>query len=189
MTFPEDIKESLNILKQGGILLYPTDTIWGLGCDPTNASAVSRIYSIKSRDESKSLIILADSMSMIERYVADIPEIIYELAEVTDTPLTIIYPKGKNLANGVCSEDGSVAIRICHDEFCKELIGHFRKPIVSTSANLSGSPAPRNFSEIDRNLTGKADYIVKYRQNDRSTNSASPVIKVNYDGTIKIIRK
>lgn len=189
MIFEEDLKESLNTLRQGGILLYPTDTIWGLGCDPTNESAVNRIFQLKSRGENKSLIILADSISMIERYVTDIPEIVYELAEVSDTPLTIIYPKGKNLAAGVCSADGSVAIRICMDEFCSELISRFRKPIVSTSANLSGSPSPGNFSEIDNILVNKVDYVVKFRQDDRSKNLASPVIKVNLNGTIEIIRK
>ena len=189
MIFEEDLKESLNTLRQGGVLLYPTDTIWGLGCDPTNESAVNRIFQLKSRGENKSLIILADSISMIERYVTDIPEIVYELAEVSDTPLTIIYPKGKSLATGVCSADGSVAIRICMDEFCSELISRFRKPIVSTSANLSGSPSPGNFSEIEEILINKVDYVVKFRQDDRSKNLASPVIKVNLNGTIKIIRK
>jgi L-threonylcarbamoyladenylate synthase len=189
MTFEEDIKESLSTLRQGGIILYPTDTIWGLGCDPSNESAINRIVKLKSRGENKSLIILADGLSMVERYVTEIPEIIYELAEVSDTPLTIIYPKGKNLAPGVCSDDDSVAIRICHDEFCKELISRFRKPVVSTSANLSGKPSPANFSEIEKDLIDKVDYVVKYRQNDRSKSIASPVIKVNSDGTIKIIRK
>jgi L-threonylcarbamoyladenylate synthase len=170
-------------------LLYPTDTIWGLGCDPADESAVNRIFQLKSRGENKSLIILADSLSMIERYVTEIPEIVYELAEVSDTPLTIIYPKGKNLAKGVCNEDGSVAIRICKDEFCYLLINRFRKPIVSTSANLSGSPSPANFGEIEKELISKVDYVVKFRQDDRSRSLASPVIKVNTDGTIKIIRK
>jgi L-threonylcarbamoyladenylate synthase len=189
MIFHEDINESLNTLRQGGIILYPTDTIWGFGCDPTNEKAVSNIFKIKSRDKDKSLIILADGMSMVERYVSEIPEIVYELAEVSDAPLTIIYPKGKNLLQGVCSEDGAIAIRICHDEFCKELIGRFRKPIVSTSANLSGSPAPANFNEIEKTLLDKADYVVKYRQDDFGKSSPSPVIRVNSDGTIKIIRK
>jgi L-threonylcarbamoyladenylate synthase len=189
MTFEEDIKESLAVLRKGGIILYPTDTIWGLGCDPTNEVAVSRIFNIKSRSESKSLIILADGLSMVERYVAELPEIIYELAEVSESPLTIIYPKGKNLAAGVCSEDGSIAIRICRDEFCKELIGRFRKPLVSTSANFSGSTSPANFDEIEEGLLEKVDYQVKYRQDDRSKSQASPVIKVNLDGTIKIIRQ
>jgi L-threonylcarbamoyladenylate synthase len=189
MNFEEDIKESLNTLRKGGIIIYPTDTIWGIGCDPTNEAAVNRIFLIKSREENKSLIILADGIPMVERYVKDIPEIIYELADISDSPLTIIYPSGKNLAPGVCSEDGSVAIRICHDEFCSELISRFRKPIVSTSANLSGIPAPANFSDIEKVILDKADYVVKYRQNDRSAHTASPVIKINSDGTIKIIRK
>ena len=185
----EEIKEALNTLRHGGIILYPTDTIWGLGCDPTNEIAVNRIFKIKSRGENKSLIILVDGLNMIERYVEDIPEIVYELADVSDSPLTIIYPKGKNLAEGVCSDDGSVAIRICHDDFCCELISRFRKPIVSTSANLSGSPTPENFGEIEKSLIEKVDYVVKYHQDDRSKSSASPVIKINQDGTIKIIRK
>lgn len=188
MTFDEDIKESLNTLRKGGVLVYPTDTIWGLGCDPTNETAINKIFRIKERGEGKSLIILADSMQMIERYVKEIPEIVYELADVSDTPLTIIYPQGINLAAGVCSNDGSVAIRICHDEFCLDLIGRFRKPIVSTSANFSGSPSPGNFSEIELNILKKADYVVKYRQDDRGMSKASPVIKVNTDGSVKIIR-
>jgi L-threonylcarbamoyladenylate synthase len=126
---------------------------------------------------------------MIERYVSEIPDIVYELAEVSDDPLTIIYPGGKNLAPGVCASDGSVAIRICHDQFCKELISRFRKPIVSTSANYSGRPSPPNFSEIDRILVDKVDFVVTYKQDDRSNCLASPVIKINLDGTIKIIRK
>lgn len=189
MILESDIKESLITLRSGGIILYPTDTIWGLGCDPTNNAAIDRIFKIKGRGENKSLIILVDGLPMIERYVSEIPEIVYELAEVSYTPLTIIYPKGKNLAAGICGDDHSVAIRICHDEFCRELISRFRKPIVSTSANLSGNVSPANFSEIEKSLINKVDYTVNYRQNDRSKSTASPVIKVNYDGTIKIIRK
>ncbi len=187
--YEEDLKESLNALRQGGVLLYPTDTIWGLGCDPTNSMAVEKIFKIKSRVETKGLIILTDGLAMIDRYVKEIPQIVYELADVSDTPLTIIYPKGKNLAAGVCGEDGSIAIRICYDEFCLKLIERFRKPIVSTSANLSGKPSPVNFDEIEKTIIDKADYVVNYRQNDRSKYNASPVIKVNEDGTIKIIRK
>jgi L-threonylcarbamoyladenylate synthase len=189
MTFEEDIKASLNTLKQGGIILYPTDTIWGVGCDPTNESAINKIFKIKSRDENKSLIILADGLSMVERYVKEIPAIAYELSEVSDTPLTIIYPEGKNLAPGICSADGSVAIRICHDKFCNDLITRFRKPIVSTSANFSGRPSPENFSKVEKALIEKVDYVVRYHQEDLGTDYASPVIKVNLDGTLKIIRK
>jgi L-threonylcarbamoyladenylate synthase len=189
MIFEEDIKGALNTLRQGGIILYPTDTIWGLGCDPSNEKAINDIFTFKSRSETKSLIILVDGLSMIERYVAEIPDIVYELAGVSEDPLTIIYPKGKNLASGVSGSDGSVAIRICHDKFCKELISRFRKPIVSTSANYSGFPSPANFSEVEKLLVDKVDYVVKYKQEDRSRSSASPVIKINSDGTIKIIRK
>jgi L-threonylcarbamoyladenylate synthase len=189
MIFDEDINDSLIALRKGGIILYPTDTIWGLGCDATNHSAVKKIFGIKSRSESKSLLILVDGEQMLEQYVRDIPEIAYELIGVSDSPLTIIYPKGKNLAEGVYREDGSVGIRICHDEFCHELISRFRKPIVSTSANFSGKPSPENFSEIEKDVIDSVDFVVKYRQNDRRKHFASPVIKVEQNGTIKIIRK
>lgn len=189
MIFDEDIKESLIILKKGGIILYPTDTVWGLGCDATNPSSVEKIFKIKSRIGSKSLIILVNGDQMLDRYVNDIPEISYELTGVSDDPLTIIYPDGKNLAEGVCSDDGSIGIRICRDDFCSELITRFRKPIVSTSANLSGKPSPGNFSEIEKSVIDLVDYVVKYRQNDRQKHSASPVIKIELNGTIKIIRQ
>ena len=189
MSFIEDLNESLKVLRNGGVILYPTDTIWGLGCDPTNPVAVEKIFWIKSREPGKSLLILVDSEAMVERYVNEVPEIAWELTGVTDDPLTVIYPGGKNLAQGVCSEDGTIGIRICRDEFCRELIKRFRKPLVSTSANLSGKPSPENFSEIEDSVIKAADYVVKYRQDDRRKYSSSPVIKLGPDGTIKIIRK
>jgi L-threonylcarbamoyladenylate synthase len=189
MIFEEDIKGALLSLRKGEIILYPTDTIWGLGCDATNAAAVEKVFKIKSRSETKSLLVLADSENMLDRYVKDIPEIAFELVSVSDTPLTIIYPSGKNLAPGVCSDDGSVGIRICRDEFCQELISRFRKPIISTSANLSGKPAPVNFDSIDESIINSVDFVVKYRQDDRQKHTASPIIKLEHDGTIKIIRK
>jgi L-threonylcarbamoyladenylate synthase len=189
MIFDEDIKDSLITLKKGGIILYPTDTIWGLGCDATNTSAVKKIFRIKPRNDNKSLLILVNGEQMLQRYVRDIPEIAFELANVSGSPLTIIYPKGKNLAEGVCNTDGSVGIRICHDEFCSELIGRLRKPIVSTSANFSGKPSPGNFREIEMAVIDAVDFVVKYRQDDRQMHSASPVIIVNSEGTIKILRK
>jgi L-threonylcarbamoyladenylate synthase len=189
MNFGEDIKESLKALRNGGVILYPTDTIWGLGCDPTNEAAVKKIFSIKSRDENKGLIILVDGISMLERYVEDCPDIAIELALVSDTPLTIIYPKGKYLAEGVCSADSSIAIRICHDEYCSELISRFRKPIISTSANFSGKSSPGSFGDIEKELIEKVDYVAKYRRDDQGKHSPSPVIKVNRDGTINILRE
>jgi len=189
MNFNEDLKYSLDVLKHGGILLYPTDTIWGLGCDATNSAAVEKIFLVKTRTESKSLIILVNGIDMLERYVRDIPEAALELAGVSDAPLTIIYPQGKNLAAGICGEDGSVAIRICNEPFCNELISRLRKPLVSTSANLSGKPSPANFSEIDEAIITQADYTVKYRQNDRQKHSPSPVISIDKNGVLKILRK
>jgi L-threonylcarbamoyladenylate synthase len=189
MIFDEDIKEALITLKNGGIILYPTDTIWGLGCDATNPSAIDKIFRIKSRSGSKSLLVLVNGDQMLERYVRDIPEIAFELTGVSDAPLTIIYPEGKNLAEGVCGDDGSVGIRICNDEFCNELITRFRKPIVSTSANPSGKLSPENFSAIEKSIINQADYVVKYRQDDPQKQSTSPIIKIEQNGTFKIIRQ
>lgn len=186
--FEDDLKSSLEILKDGGVILYPTDTIWGLGCDATNPAAVDKIYTIKERAESKSMIILVDGIAMVERYVREMPEIAYDLTNASETPLTIIYPEGKNLAGGVCSEDGSIGIRICHDEFCSELIRQLRKPLVSTSANISGRPSPGNFGEIEDKIVLSADYVVKYRQKDRRKSAPSPVIKIDKNGVFKIIR-
>lgn len=189
MLFEEDIRKSLLALRSGGVILYPTDTVWGLGCDATNPAAVEKIHTIKSRTGTKSLIILVNNETMIERYVRDIPEIINQLISVSDSPLTIIYPEGKNLAPGVCNDDGSVGIRICEEAFCSELISRFRKPVISTSANLSGMPTPQNFQAIDEKIIRSADYVVKYRQDDTQKFPASPIIKVEKNGVIKILRK
>lgn len=187
--FTEDLRQALNVLIKGGIILYPTDTIWGLGCDATNQDAVEKIFKIKKRRESKSLIILVNGFTMLERYIRHLPEIAGELLEVSEKPLTIIFPEGKNLAPGVCSDDGSVGIRICNDDFCNKLITRFRKPVISTSANISESPSPSYFSEIDDEIINSADYVVKYRQTDTNKNTPSSIIKVEDNGVIKIIRK
>jgi L-threonylcarbamoyladenylate synthase len=189
MIFDEDIRNSLKILKEGGVILYPTDTVWGLGCDATNNEAVEKIFRIKSRNDSRSLIILVDSEAMLERYVYDIPEIALDLIEVSETPITIIYPKAKNLASSIPAEDGSVGIRVCKDKFCNELIGRFRKPIVSTSANMSGETSPSHFMEIPDKIIQAVDYTVEYKREDRQKHHPSPVIKVEHNGVIKIIRK
>jgi L-threonylcarbamoyladenylate synthase len=186
--YEEDIKNCLITLKKGGVILYPTDTIWGLGCDATNKEAVEKIFKIKQREAGKSFIILVDNETMIERYATDIPDISFQLIEVSDKPLTIIYPGGKNLAAGICNEDNSIGIRVCKEPFCQELINRFRKPIVSTSANLSGKPSPGNYDEIDRKVTESVDYVVRYRQDDLNKYNSSSVIKLLKDGTIKIIR-
>jgi L-threonylcarbamoyladenylate synthase len=187
--FADDLKKAVDVLVKGGVILYPTDTIWGLGCDATRQDAVERIFSIKQRDDSKSLIVLVNGFGMLERYVRNIPEIAYQLAEVADKPLTIIYPNGRSLAPGVIGSDGSVGIRICFDGFCNELITRFRKPIVSTSANISDAPSPAIFSEIDEIIASSADYVVRYNQSDITRNKPSSIIKVEDDGVIRIIRK
>jgi L-threonylcarbamoyladenylate synthase len=189
INFTEDLSQALNVLIKGGIILYPTDTIWGLGCDATNQDAVEKIYKIKKRRESKSLIILVNGFVMLERYVKNIPGVAGEILDVSDKPMTIIYPEGKNLAPGVCNEDGSVGIRICNDDFCNELITRFRKPVISTSANYSEALSPSYFSEIEDEIIRSADYVVKYRQTDINKNTPSSIIKVDDNGVIKIIRK
>jgi L-threonylcarbamoyladenylate synthase len=188
--FPaEDLKKALNVLIDGGVILYPTDTVWGLGCDATNQDAVDKIYRIKKRRESKSLIILVNGFQMLERYVRNIPNVAVEILDVSDKPITIIYSEGKHLAPGVCNEDGSVGIRICADDFCNELITRFRKPIISTSANYSDALSPSDFSEIEEEIIRSADYVVKYRQTDHNKKTPSSIIKVDDNGVIKIIRQ
>ncbi len=189
MDYREDINGALKALREGGVIIYPTDTIWGLGCDATNQQAVEKIFAIKKREESKSLIILVNGYQMLERYVESIPEAAAGILEVADKPITIIYPSGKSLAPAVLSADGSVGIRICGDDFCNELITRFRKPIVSTSANISDTSSPRNFPEISEEILKSADYIVKHRQWDTEIKTPSSVIKVEDDGVIQIIRK
>lgn len=188
MSYSEDIKKALITLRQGGVILYPTDTIWGLGCDATNFQAVERIFKIKKREEVKSLIILVNSYQMLERYVESIPDAAVNIIEVAVTPLTIVYPKGKNLAGNLSGADGSVGVRICHDDFCNELITRFSKPLVSSSANISGTPAPGNFIDIEEEIIRSVDYVVKHRQDDRKLKTPSSVIKVENDGGIVIIR-
>ena len=182
------LRKAVDVLKGGGLILYPTDTIWGLGCDATRQEAVERIFSIKRRDDGRSLIVLVNGFGMLEHYVRSVPEIAYQLAEIAVSPLTIIYPEGRNLAPGVRVSDGSVGIRICSDGFCNELVTRFGKPVISTSANISDTPAPAVFSEIDKVIADSADYVVSYRQTDRTRNTPSSIIKVEYNGVIKIIR-
>ena len=184
----KDINRCIEVLRNGGVILYPTDTIWGLGCDATNAEAVEKIFSIKQRDESKSLIVLVNGETMLERYVTEIPDSASQILEVTDKPITIIYPQGKNFAPGVCAEDGSVGIRISTNPFCEALIDRFRKPIVSTSANFSGSPSPSSFKDIDERLIEMVDYAAQYGRDLPPTDKASSIIKIFADNTFKIIR-
>lgn len=185
----EDIKAALEVLQKGGIILYPTDTIWGIGCDACNEEAVKRVYAIKNREDSKSMLVLMENIALLDRYVAEVPEIAYDLIELTDKPLTIIYDGAHGLAKNLIAEDGSIGIRITTEEFSSELIRRFKRPIVSTSANISGKPSPSCFSEIDQEIIDAVDYVVKYRQDDMTKAMPSGIIKLGRGGEIKIIRE
>ncbi|HLG34912.1 MAG TPA: L-threonylcarbamoyladenylate synthase [Bacteroidia bacterium] len=188
-SFDSDIENAVRVLKGGGTILYPTDTIWGIGCDATNASAVEKVFAIKKRAEQKSLIILLDDVEKLYDYVEQIPEHAFTLIEYSRNPLTIIYPKAVNLAANIPAEDGSIAIRITKDEFCRELIRNSGKPLVSSSANVSGAPPPKNFSEISDEIKNAVDYIVQYRQKENKISKPSTIIRLGMKGEIEFIRK
>ncbi len=185
----EEVNKALEVLKNGGLILYPTDTIWGIGCDATNADAVDRIFKLKGRDAKKSLIILLDSDNKLQSYVSEVPDLAYDLIEYAENPLTIIYSRAKNLAPNVIHDDGSIGIRIVKHEFCEQLIQRFRKPIVSTSANLSGNPSPMNFSKIAGELISGVDYVVDLEQEHLEEKRPSTIMKLDPDGSFKFIRK
>lgn len=185
----EDIKEACRVLARGGVILYPTDTIWGLGCDATNPEAVKRIYEIKQRVDSKALLVLTDSAVKVDFYVADVPAVAWDLIELADKPLTIIYSGARNLAPNLLADDGSVGIRVTTEKFSHELCKRFRKAIVSTSANVSGQPSPANFAEVTDEIKAAVDYVVTFRQTDQSRPKPSSIIKLGQGGVIKIIRE
>ena len=176
-------------MNEGGVILYPTDTIWGIGCDATNEEAVRRVYQIKQRSDSKAMLVLVDSPVKVDFYVQDVPEVAWDLIEVADKPLTIIYSGARNLASNLIAEDGSVGIRVTNEEFSKRLCQQFRKAIVSTSANISGQPSPANYSVITEELKSMVDYVVGYRQEEMGHPKPSSIIKLDKGGVIKIIRE
>lgn len=179
----------VKVLERGQTLLYPTDTIWGLGCDATNADAVSRVYRLKHREEDKSFIILVDSIEMLRGYVEEIPPMAYDLIEAMDnTPITVIYPKGKGLPDNVKGNDGSVAIRLVKNLFCARLVGRFGKPIVSTSANLSGQPSPLSLADIADELLVSVDHVAIVKESASSELRPSRIIKLETNGMFSIIR-
>ena len=184
----EDIKKACEVMAAGGIILYPTDTIWGIGCDATNEKAVQRVYELKRRADNKAMLVLMDSEAKLDRYVSDVPDIAWDLISVSDKPLTIIYSSAKNLATNLLGADGSVGIRITNEEFSKKLCERFRKPLVSTSANVSGEPSPANFSEVSEVIKEGVDYIVSYRQDDTSKAAPSGIIKLGAGGLVQVIR-
>lgn len=197
----EQIQKALEVLRHGGLILYPTDTVWGIGCDATDPVAVAKVYALKNREDSKSLVLLASDMDMICRYIKEVPEMAIQLVEVNDKPMTIIYPgavageKGSEKASRHClayntvAEDGTVGIRIPMMDFCRELVAKLGRPIVSTSANISGEKTPAKFTEIAEEVKAGVDYIIDPSLEKGATGQSSSIIKVGLDYSIEIIRK
>lgn len=193
-----DLQEALRVLREGGVIVYPTDTVWGIGCDATNAEAVAKIYALKQREDSKSMLVLLDSPAKLNYYIADIPDSAWALLEVAETdgneendevkPLTIIYPNARHLAPNLVAEDGSIGIRITGEPFSKALCAQLKHPLVSTSANISGHPTAHFFHEIEEAVLRNADYVCRFRREDETPHEPSTIIKVNNDGTFQIIR-
>lgn len=206
----EDLQEALRVLREGGVIVYPTDTVWGIGCDATNADAVRKIYALKQREDSKSMLVLIDSAAKLDYYV-DVPEAACALLEATECfekseysenseyseyseepeskPLTIIYPNARHLAQNLVAEDGSIGIRITREAFSRALCAQLKHPLVSTSANISGHPTARFFHEIEQAILEGADYVCRFRREDETPHQPSSIIKVNTDGTFKVIRE
>lgn len=184
----EDIRKAIETMRKGGVILYPTDTVWGLGCDATNEEAVRKVYAIKHREDCKALITLVDSEPKLNFYIRQVPAIAWDLIELSTHPTTIIYDNARNLAPNLIAEDGSAGIRITQEQFSRELCFRFHQAIVSTSANISGEPTPQNFSEISEEIKQAVDYTVQYRQNEKSKAQPSSIIKLGAHGEVKIIR-
>jgi L-threonylcarbamoyladenylate synthase len=183
----EEINQAIDALAKGGLILYPTDTIWGIGCDATNEAAVKKVYELKKRIDSKALICLVANDHMLEKHVAQVPEIAWDLIDLSEKPITIIYDNPRGVAKNLVAHDNTLAIRIASDKFCQYLINNFKRPIVSTSANISGLPAPKSFHEIKEHILKGVDYVVNLHR-DSKTGVPSSIIKLSGDGTVKVIR-
>ncbi|WP_420572506.1 L-threonylcarbamoyladenylate synthase [Kordia sp.] len=183
----EEIQKTFDQLQLGNTILYPTDTVWGLGCDATNSEAIAKIYALKRREESKALICLVSDVRMLERYIENIPEVAYQLLEAADRPTTIIYDHPVGIAKNLVAADNTLAIRIPDDEFCQKLIRKFKRPIVSTSANISGQPTPKSYKEISAEIINDVDYVVNL-QSKKNNSKPSTIIQLRSSGEIKIIR-
>lgn len=184
----DDIRQAVQTLRQGGLILYPTDTIWGIGCDASNTEAVKRVYALKQREDSKALICLVDSADRVQRYFRETPDVAWDLIEFAERPLTLILDGAVGVADNLIAEDGSLGIRVTKETISHELCYRFQKAVVSTSANISGEPSPANFSEIDPRIIEGVDYVMRSRQNDTSKGKPSQIIKLRKNGEITIIR-
>lgn len=188
MDIAEDIKNAVDVMKKGGVILYPTDTVWGIGCDATNAEAVARIYKIKQREESKAMICLVDSDNRIQRYVREVPDVAWDLMNLATRPTTVILDDANGLAANLIAEDGSIAFRITQEEFSKQLCFRMQRPIVSTSVNISGQPAAQNYRDIPQELLDAVDYVCFTRRNEHKPHQPSSIIRLRKDGEFTIIR-
>lgn len=188
MKTEDDIKKAVEVMRNGGIILYPTDTIWGIGCDATNRDAVERIYKLKRRDDNKAMICLVDSDARLQRYVRNVPEVAWDLLELAEKPTTVILDNAVNLADNLIADDGSIAMRITKEPFSKELCYRFQKPIVSTSANISGEPAAQNYMDISEEILNGVDYVCWSRRQEHKPHNPSSIIKLSENGEVKIIR-
>ena len=186
--FKQEIENALEVLKKGGVILYPTDTVWGIGCDATNAGAVEKVYKLKKRNETKAMICLVNSVRMLEQYVQEVPEPAYDIIDFSDKPTTIIYDKPLRVANNLVAADDTLAIRVVKEKFCEQLIYKFRKPLVSTSANISGEPTPQSFSQIASEILKGVDYVVNL-QHSKISDKPSAIIRIGNDLSVKVIRK
>ena len=189
MTQEEDIKNAVKVLREGGVILYPTDTVWGIGCDATNAKAVAKVYDIKHRDDSKALICLVDSDACLQRYVRNVPAVAWDLLDAAIKPTTVILDDATNLAPNLIAEDGSIALRITREAFSHELCYRFQKAIVSTSANISGEPAAQNYRDISEEIINSVDYVCWSRRQEHKPHTPSSIIRLKPDGEVTIIRK
>ena len=184
----DEVKKAIEVMKNGGVILYPTDTVWGIGCDATNEDAVRRVYEIKKRDDAKALICLVDSPNRLARYVRDVPDVVWDMVDLATRPLTVIYEKANGLAPNLLAEDGSVGIRVTQEAFSKELCFRFQKPVVSTSANISGEPTARKFDDISDEIKQAVDYVVRYNQRCKEQHQPSSIVRVKNNGEFDIIR-
>lgn len=185
----DEVAKALKVIQDGGIILYPTDTIWGIGCDATNTEAIKKVFALKQRDEAKSMIVLLDTENKLESYIQVVPAIAYDLIEYAQSPLTLVMPGAKNISPLLISSDGSIGIRIAKHDFCQLLIQRLRRPLVSTSANISGSPSPQNFDEIDQEIINGVDYVVNLEQHNTEKKKPSTIMRLNPDGQFEFIRR
>ncbi len=188
MTFEEDLRNAVATLKKGGVIIYPTDTVWGIGCDASDPEAVRRVFDIKQREDAKSMLVLMADQGMLQRFVEDVPDAAWQLIDVAVRPLTIVYDHVRNIAPSLRAADGSTGVRITSERFSQALCRRLGRPVVSTSVNISGRPSPATFRQIDPDLLAKADYVVSYRRDDSSAASPSGIIKVSKGDVIKVIR-